>query len=123
MAADERMQILRMIESGNISAAEGSKLLEAMGARGPVPALASGVGAGRWLRIRVKGPEAEQVNVNIPLQLAEFAVRFIPKDVMKQFGDELDPATILAAVQALGEAGGKIVEVDAQGAHVEIFVE
>ncbi|HVB11357.1 MAG TPA: hypothetical protein VNM16_13460 [Bacillota bacterium] len=123
MSSEERMQVLRMIESGNVSAAEGSKLLEAMGARPPVAA-APASGPGRWLRVRVQGAGSETVNVNIPLQLAEFAVRFIPKDVMARFGDDLDPATILAAVQALGDAGGKIVEVNsADGSHVEIFVE
>ncbi len=125
MAADERMQVLRMIEAGNITAGEGSKLLEAMGARPAAPAaLGQATGAGRWLRVRVQTGDSEMVNVNIPLQLAEFAVRFIPKDVMSRFGDDLDAQTILDAVQALGDAGGKIVEVSQpDGTHVEVYVE
>jgi hypothetical protein len=124
MAAEERMQVLRMIEAGHITAAEGSKLLEAMTTRPGAPVPAQGSGPGRWLRVRVQGPGSETVNVNIPLQLAEFAVRFIPKDVMQRFGAEFDPQTVLAAVAALGDAGGKIVEVSTpEGAHVEVYVE
>ena len=128
MAADERMHVLRMVEAGSITAAEGSKLLEAMGARPAAPlapaAPGQGAGSGRWLRVRVQGSGSETVNVNIPLQLAEIAVRFIPKDVMSRFGDDLDPQTILDAVQALGDAGGKIVEVSSpDGTHVEVYVE
>jgi hypothetical protein len=124
MAADERMQVLRMIESGSITASEASKLLEAMSARPAPPGAPSHPGSGRWLRVRVKGADSETVSVNIPLQLAELAFRIVPKDVLSRFGEDLDPAAILAAVQALGDAGGKIVEVSSpDGSHVEVFVE
>jgi hypothetical protein len=53
--ADERMQILRMIENRQISAEEGARLLSALEDK-PAPELPpppSPQTRGRWLRVRV----------------------------------------------------------------------
>lgn len=117
------MQILKMIESGNITAAEGSKLLEAVGPSRPAGPPAART-AGRWIRIRVQGHDSETVNVNLPLQLAEAALRLVPKNLLAQGGVDLDPDALMAAIAALGENAGKIVEVKGNdGEVVEIYVE
>jgi len=121
---DERMQILKMIESGQITAEEGTQLLEALkgegrrqeerwsGSRGTGP---------RWLRVRVTDLETGQrkVNINLPWSLvsvgAKMGARFAPA--------EIDLEEVMEAIHAGAE--GKIVDVEdvEDNERVEIFVE
>lgn len=121
---DERMQILKMIESGQITAEEGTQLLEALkgegrrqeerwsGSRGTEP---------RWLRVRVTDLETGQrkVNINLPWSLvsvgAKMGARFAPA--------EIDLEEVMEAIHA--GAAGKIVDVEdvEDNERVEIFVE
>lgn len=121
---DERMQILKMIESGQITAEEGTQLLEALkgegrrqeerwsGSRGTGP---------RWLRVRVTDLETGQrkVNINLPWSLvsvgAKMGARFAPA--------EIDLEEVMEAIHA--GAAGKIVDVEdvEDNERVEIFVE
>ncbi|MFO7245868.1 MAG: hypothetical protein FWJ62_02255 [Thermaerobacter sp.] len=117
---DERLRVLKLIESGQISAEEGLRLLEAVehggaaGEEAPAP---------RWLRIRVEGDD-EKINVNLPLEAVEMiaglVARFLPRDVFGS-GDQVDPAHIIRLVRA--GARGRIVHVENDDQHVEIFVE
>ena len=80
--AEERMQILKMIQEGKISAEEGAKLLQALGAgfkadkRPPVPPTPGGSDA-RWFRVRVTDLSSgkNKVNVNIPMGLVNVAMK------------------------------------------------
>ena len=121
---DERMQILKMIESGQITAEEGIQLLEALkgegrrqeerwsGSRGTGP---------RWLRVRVTDLETGQrkVNINLPWSLvsvgAKMGAHFAPA--------EIDLEEVMEAIHA--GAAGKIVDVEdvEDNERVEIFVE
>lgn len=123
--AEERMQILKMIENRQISAEEGARLLTALeekpGTETPPPSPGT---RGRWLRVRVTDLKSGQrkVNVNIPLSLVDVGLkmgaRFSPVGL-----EGLDMNQIMTAVKAGGT--GKIVDVEdvEEGEHVEIYIE
>lgn len=124
--AEERMQILKMIENRQISAEEGARLLGALEEK-PVPDAPpppSPGTRGRWLRVRVTDLKSgkRKVNVNIPLSLVDVGLkmgaRFSPVGL-----EGLDMNQIMAAVKAGGT--GKIVDVEDEqdDEHVEIYVE
>ena len=124
--ADERMQILKMIEAKQITAEEGAKLLGALGetdrdSKGPQPSPST---SGKWFRVRVTDMKSgkRKVNVNIPLGLVDVGMkmgaRFAPAGL-----EGLDMQQIIAAIKSGGE--GKIVDVEDEedGEHVEVFIE
>ncbi|RMF29968.1 MAG: hypothetical protein D6759_12855 [Chloroflexi bacterium] len=122
--AEERLQILKMIESGQITAEEGAQLLEALreedrrrekrwpGGRGRKP---------RWFRVRVTDLDTgrSKVNINLPWGLINVGLRmgarFAPNDI--------DLEEVMEAIRSGAE--GKIVDVvdEEDGERVEIFVE
>lgn len=123
--ADERMQILRMIENRQISAEEGARLLSALenkpGTETPPPSPQT---RGRWLTVRVTDQRSgkRKVNVRIPLSLVDVGLKLGAK--FSPVGLEgLDMNQIMSAVKAGGM--GKIVDVEDEedGEHVEIYVE
>lgn len=124
--ADERMQILRMIENRQISAEEGSRLLAALEEK-PSPELApppSPQTRGRWLNVRVTDQRTgrRKVNVRIPLSLVDVGLKLGAK--FSPVGVEgLDMNQIMAAVKSGGT--GKIVDVEDEedGEHVEVYIE
>jgi len=121
--AQERMQILKMIEEGKISPEEGAKLLSALGQKNAPPRPpAAGTGA-RWFRVRVTDAATgkSKVNVNIPMGLVnvgmKMGARFVPET------SDIDLEEVFEQIRS--GAHGKIVEVtdDESGEHVEIFIE
>ncbi|MEW6522436.1 MAG: hypothetical protein AB1445_02505 [Bacillota bacterium] len=116
MSHEERLQILRMVQEGKITAEEGVRLLQAVEhpAKGETT---SGKGQARWLRIRVTDTRSgkPKVNVNLPAGLVTWALRFIP-DV----GSE-HKASVLDLVRQGGY--GKIVDVTDDDERVEITLE
>lgn len=121
MGEEERLRILKMIESGQISAEDGLRLLEAVERGEPSD---EGSQAPRWLRIRVEG-DGEKVHLNLPLDAVEMvaglAARFLPKDALEVGDVPVDPAEIIRIVRS--GARGRIVHVETGDHHVEIFVE
>jgi hypothetical protein len=124
----ERLQILKMVEQGKISAEDGSRLLEALnvGERrrsqiSPPPGAATG--AGRWLRVRVTDARTgrNKVNVTIPMGLVDVGLK-----MGARFAPEMEGFD-LAQLSELVKSGatGKLVEVQDQedGELVEIFIE
>src|SRR5436305_1089320 len=82
---EERMQILRMIQSGQISAEEGAKLLSALeGSQKSEMAANVAATQGKFLRVRVTDMSTgkTKVNVNVPLALVnvglKMGARFMP---------------------------------------------
>ena len=126
--AEERMQILKMIQEGKISAEEGAKLLQALGAgfkadkRPPVPPTPGGRDA-RWFRVRVTALSSgtNKVKVNRPMGLVKAAIkkgeRFAPNV------ENVDYNELMEAIKS--GASGKLVDVtdEEDGERVEIFVE
>jgi len=123
---EERLQILKMIEEHKITAEEGAKLLSAREDAGS-PAGGSGSGrgsvSGRWLRIRVTDIASgrSKASVQIPIGLLDAGMK-----IGAHFAPEVegvDMSHVMDAVRA--GVTGKIIDVtdDADGEHVEIFVE
>jgi hypothetical protein len=125
---EERLQILKMVEAGQISAEEAAKLLAAMEAgaekeqdRDPLPGF-TGQPA-RWLRIRVtdEATGKRKVNVNLPIGMVNVAMK-----VGSKFAPEIKDFNVDEIFEAIQSgAQGKIVEVqdEEDGERVEIFVE
>ena len=122
-STEERLQILKMIEEGKITAEEGARLLSALGKKQPTPSSSGGGTSARWFRVRVSDAATgkNKVNVNIPMGLVNVGLRmgarFIPEDA----GINLEELS----EQIRSGAHGKIVEVNDEesGEHVEIFIE
>jgi len=121
---EERMQILKMIESGQVTAGEGAQLLEALkgeGRREEERRLDSRGREPRRLRIRVTDLETgrHKVNINLPWSLVNVGTKmgahFAPA--------EINLEEVLEAIRAGAE--GKIVDVEdvEDNERVEIFVE
>jgi len=124
---EERMKILKMIEEGKLSAEEGAKLLSALSAaQGKAVAGAPGelgVGAARWLRVRVTDIASgrSKATVQIPISLIDAGMK-----IGAHFAPEIDGVELDEIIAALRSGmTGKIIDVtdDEDGEHVEIFVE
>jgi hypothetical protein len=121
--AEERVQILRMVEARRISPEEASRLLEAL-EHASQEEDARGKGkAAQWFRVKVSDLSTGRikVNVNIPVSLVNVGLR-----VSAKFAPGID-ASALQEVFALAKSGqrGKIIEVDDRdsGERVEIYTE
>jgi len=123
---EERLQILKMIEEGKISAAEGAELLRALDTKGersqPMEPM-KGSSAPRWFRVRVTDVQTgrNKVNVNIPMGLVNVGIKMGARFAPEIEGKQLD--SIMDAVRS-GQLG-KIMDItdDEDGERVEIFVE
>jgi len=121
---EERMEILKMVQGGQITAEEGAQLLEALEER-TEPRLGSRppdrTEKPRRLRVRVSDLESgrNKVNIDLPWNLVNVGMhmgaRFAP--------EEIDLEEVMRALQSGAE--GKVVDVeDAEdNERVEIFVE
>ncbi len=131
---DERTEILRMVETGQINAAEGLKLLNALErptaqpAPAPEPPAPAAPPAAspltmRWVNVRVTNltTQAPKVNVRLPLGLIRLGLnvgrRYAPELNDIDWDDLLD--------QVKRGANGRLVEVEdlADNERVEILVE
>ena len=124
-STEERMQILKMIEEGKITAAEGADLLRAIDqdSRTPKNEPLKGSSSPRWFRVRVTdmGSGRNKVNVNIPMGLVNVGIKMGARFAPEMEGMEYEQ--IMAAIKS-GQQG-KIMDVtdDESGERVEIFVE
>ena len=127
---EERLRILEMIKEGTISPQEGLELLEALdstakalpaGQPGPkafdpgfecceeteTEDSGGGKRKSRWLFIRVDDQESgKKVNIRVPISLAKFAGKFIPKeakDEMKEQGIDLDLQGLMDLLEKEGQ--------------------
>lgn len=121
---EERMEVLKMVQSGQISAEEGAKLLEALREseqHSERPAPAERAQQVRRLRVRVSDLQTgrNKVNIDLPWNLINVGMhmgaRFAP--------EEIDLEELMQALRAGTE--GKIVDVEhpEDDERVEIFVE
>lgn len=121
--AEERLQILTMVQNGTITAAEGAKLLGAL-EEAPVREVNSDdKSPARWFRVRVTdlATGRSKVNVNIPIGLVNVGLRMGAKFAPEMSGMNMDE--VIAAIKS--GTRGKVIDVeDAEdGEHVEIYVE
>ncbi|MCA1552808.1 MAG: hypothetical protein LC737_00355 [Chloroflexi bacterium] len=124
MPKEERMQILRMVQNGQISAEEAAKLLTALD-EGKRSEAAANVAAtqGKFLRVRVTDMNSgrAKVNVNVPLALVNVGLRMGAKFMPDLAG--MDAGEIMSAIRS--GMVGKIVDVEDgdEGEKVEVFIE
>jgi len=120
--SEERMQILQMIESGQITAEEGAKLLAALKTGGAQRDQTAG-SPPRWFRVRVTDLRTgkNKMNINIPMALVDVGIkmgaRFVPE------AEGIDFEQVRDALRS-GQQG-KIVDIEdvQDDERVEIFVE
>lgn len=122
---EERLQILKMIEQGKITAAEGAELLRALdqSTKSAQTEPLKGSSPARWFRVRVTDTNSgrNKVNVNIPMGLVNVGIkmgaRFLPNIEDERYHE------IMEAIRSGRQ--GKIIDVsdDNGGERVEIFVE
>lgn len=121
---NERRRILDMLASGNITVDEATSLLKAIGSNplgagpGSTPPSAQRRRGARLLRISIEtkrdqaDEDATKMHVNVPLSLARFAGRFLPREVSMELEQQgIDLRTLL---DELGDevSEGPLVEVD-----------
>lgn len=120
---EERMQILKMIEAGTITADEGAKLLAALEESADKSERPVSGGQARWMRIRVTDLKTgrAKVNVNLPMGLVNFGMK-----MGARFAPEMENMDLDQIMEAIKEgAQGKIVEVedDEDNERVQIYIE
>jgi hypothetical protein len=117
----ERLQILNMIEQGQISPEEGAKLLSTLSKAAPSPPTPPA--PVRWFRVRVTDLNTgrNKININIPAGLVDVGLRmgarFVPASA------EVDLQEIADKIHS-GQQGKIFESINEQdGEHVEIFLE
>jgi hypothetical protein len=116
----ERMQVLRMLDSGDVSIDEAIRMVSTP--EQPAPS-SQEAGRQQWLRVRVSNLEtgAARVNLNIPMSLMRWGL-----GLCSRFAPELDSADLEQVLTELDQyPGGRLVEVEdmADNQLVEILIE
>lgn len=120
---EERLQILKMIENGTITADEGAKLLAAL-EEGATRSQSTGTGGqARWMRIQVTDLKTgrAKVNVNLPMGLVNFGMK-----MGARFAPDMENLDLNEIMNAIKEgAQGKIIEVEDEedNERVQIYIE
>lgn len=116
---DEKLQVLKMIEEGKITAEEGVKLLAAVEEK-------RGNDINKKVKaLMVKVEEIttgrKKVNLKIPFFLVNFGLKFIPKEAKGVTQEEIDQLIKMAEAGRMGEVLEVIDEED--GVRVKIWLE
>jgi len=116
-----RAEILKMVEAGQLSAAEAAAKL----APPPRPklALTTPEGKPRWLRVRVSNLNTDQIKVTVNLPMAWVQVGL---SLGSHFAPELDGLDWREIAEALNDkTTGRLVEVEdlEKGERVEVYVD
>jgi hypothetical protein len=133
VTTEERIQVLKMVQEGKISAEEAAQLLEEMeGAeKTTAPKMDNGLSSApevlgrkpRWLRVRVTDTDSgrPRVNVRLPLSMVNLGLKMGTRFAPEIEGLQTDE--LMKIIEA-GEIG-QIVDVmdDKDGEHVEVFLE
>lgn len=121
---EDRLDILRMLESGTISAEDAAQLLEALD-RTERPVVADDFATvplqrrGHHVRIQVDDGDHTKVNLTIPAELIDAGIAIVRKVSPTRLGD-------LEAIRQAVRSGvvGPVLEIHGEdGQHVSIVVE
>ena len=118
---EDRIQVLKMLEEGKITAEEAARLLDALQES---PGTEEKPQPGKRILIKVTDPKTgkRKVNLKIPIGLAKIAAKFVPARAKRKLAEEgVDVDAVLASV--LSENAGKIVDIDTDDEHVEISID
>jgi hypothetical protein len=126
-ANEERLEILRLLQAGEITAEEASQLLEALdrseglgrGATTGAPGN-GGFRRGGSFRLRVSNSATGKANVNLSLPLGLIGAGIA---VARRFAPEHVPDAATLHESLVSGLRGKILDVDDDGDRVEIWVE
>ena len=127
--ASEQRRILDLLAAGELTADEAAELLEALDVMGapppPPPAPPKPKGIARVLRINihsVNSTDESTLNLNVPLGLAKFAYRFIPKEARGHLDNQgIDLDELLGSLDG-DFPSGPLVSVEAGGATDEVTI-
>jgi hypothetical protein len=121
----ERFKILKMVETGKLTANEGISLLQALRQEHKTrrPAFQASNSGPNWFRVRVTDTITgkSKASISIPMGLMEWGLR-----IGAQFAPEVSNVNLEELGQVLRSGvEGKIIDVidEEDGEHVEIFVE
>lgn len=115
----ERLRILEMLSEGKISPEEANDLLSTVETK----EVAKSSTKSRFLRVKVSEGGKEKVNVNIPLSLARFALKFIPDSARREMlAKGIDIENLVNSITD-ELTMGKLVSVEEEGQSVDIFIE
>ena len=125
-STEERMQILKMIEEGKITAQEGLELMNAVD-QGDMDESSVPTKRAKWLKVRIMAMDGRvKTKVNIPISLVDIGLKlgaaYSPE--LKDSGvNKIDFKELLEAVK--NGAEGKMVEVedDQPQERIKVFVE
>ncbi|SHE82277.1 intein N-terminal splicing region [Caldanaerobius fijiensis DSM 17918] len=125
----EKLQILKMVESGKLSAEQGAELIKALDDANSsnrdegVMRLIGRKPETRWIRIKVFVPEDNtSVNVNLPISLVDVGLKIAKKYAADKMPEDFDLEQIAEVIKSGAE--GKIVEIqNEEGLKVEITIE
>lgn len=119
---EEQMKILKMIEDGVITAADGMKLLEAISEE-PQATESNKNDSVEWVRIKVTDPKRanKDVNIKLPMSLIKIGMK-IGEKFSVNFGTNLDPGDFQKILEAIQEGGaGEVINIETDdGQIVEI---
>lgn len=98
---EEKLQVLKMIEEGKITAEEGVKLLAAVESE-ETRETHKGI---KYLMIKVEDLNTgrKKANVKIPFFLVNFGLKFIPKEAKGITQDEINQLLYMAKMGKTGE--------------------
>ena len=119
----ERLQVLKMVESGRITAEEGAKLLGAIEEASCRERSETGEAAPRWFRVRVTDmlTGKKKVSLNIPFDLVNVGMRMGARFAPEMGGIDFDQLK-----EAIRQGvRGKMIDVEDEegGERVEIYVD
>jgi len=118
---DERKKVLDMLAAGQINVEQASDLLRALGEPGPAtsepPPAPRRTGTARLLRISIDANDdgdgdRAKIRVNVPLGLAKFASRFLPKEARSELEAQgIDLSELITAIST-ETPEGRLVDID-----------
>jgi len=118
----ERMQVLQMVEQGQVSVEDAIGLMSSP--EKPVP-VSQPANSPRWLRVRVTDLDTgkRKVSVNVPLKLMKWGMKLGSRFTPELEGLDLDLDELLADLDQYAEGPLVEVEDDTEGQRVEILIE
>ena len=125
-SAEERLQILKMIDEGKITAGEGAELLKALTKKSEKPKKVTRKSVrNSSLRVRVTNMETgkTKVNVNLPLSLMDAGLNIAAQFAPDEMQDQQMMESIKEAISQ--DMRGKIVDVidEDDKEHIEVFID
>ncbi|MCA9839829.1 MAG: hypothetical protein KC422_23170 [Trueperaceae bacterium] len=115
----EERKILELLSSGQISVDEATELLDAVKQSPPSPPPPPKArGIAKMIRVQVDateddGSQRAKVDVNIPLSLAKFISKFLPREVKDSIEDQgIDLSDLFEGIDSENLPEGQLINID-----------